>query len=150
MLLPLSDTSRPQVHSLGKCAASRPQAEQLVAQHQLRPEDMRLRLGAHRRSGPRPHRFSHRVRGDALVSRARDHAQLEGLQQVHRRVERRLHTRRDAQQQAALSRQALSRPAQSHLEHHRLAERRRPQVHTERASTRLSDQFAQEGQSALR
>lgn len=87
-------------------------------------QDMRLWSSANRRPGPRPHRLPNRVRGDSVVSRARDHAQLEGLQQVHRRVERRLHSSRDAQQQAAVPGQALSRSAQPHTQHHRVAEQR--------------------------
>lgn len=85
-------------------------------------QDLRFRTCTYRRSRSRSHGFPHRVRGDALVPRARDHAQLEGLQQIDRRVERRLHSGRDAQQQAIVSRQTLSRSVESHTQHNRLAE----------------------------
>lgn len=111
---------------------------------------MRLWSSTNRRPGPRPHRLPNRVRGDSMVPRARDHAQLEGLQQVHRRVERRLHPSRDAQQQATVPGQALSRSAQPHTQHHRVAEQRGLAMHTERARAWLFDKLAQEAQGAIR
>ncbi len=65
-------------------------------------------------------------------------------------MERGLHPGRDAQQQAAVSGQALFGSAQSHSEHNRLAERGGPQLHTERSRARLPDQFGAQAQGALR
>ncbi len=78
LLLLVSDPPRTEVHSLCQCLTSRPQALELVVEHDLRSQDLRFRSGPSCRSGSRSHRFSHRVCRHSMVQSPGNHAKLEG------------------------------------------------------------------------
>lgn len=100
-------------------------------------KDMRLRLGSNRWSRSRSYRVFNWIRGYQMVQSARNYAQLKRLQQINRRMECGLHSGRDVKQQTAISWQTLSRPVESYSKHNRIAEWRRPQVHSEWEGARL-------------
>ena len=77
LLLSLPNPPWTQVHPLSKCASSRFETFQLVAEHYVRFEDMRFWSRPRRRSWPWSHGIFNRIRSHPLVQSPGNHVELQ-------------------------------------------------------------------------
>ncbi len=124
-----------QVLALGECDSSRSKTFQYPAESGVSHQAVRLWLGAFSHARGARERVqrkpgAHRVRGHAMVSRARDSTRFAQIHQGSRHVEHRVHSWRDAARHAHIPGNIDVQSTRAHTQVHSAAEQGRHRQHS--------------------